>query len=110
MTIKLVFSPDDGRVLGAQIVGYEGVDKRIDLLASVIQHKGTVVELTEIEHAYAPPYSSAKDPVNIVGFVAENVLLERAHTSYASPFSHTPQAEYYPWASGREADDPLSTR
>ncbi len=74
MTIKTVFAPDTGRLLGAQIVGYEGVDKRIDLFASVLRVGGTVEDLGEIEHAYAPPYSSAKDPVNIAGFVAENVL------------------------------------
>ncbi|ADN02450.1 FAD-dependent oxidoreductase [Spirochaeta thermophila] len=95
MTIKLIFSPDDGRVLGAQIVGYEGVDKRIDLLASVIQRKGTVTELTEIEHAYAPPYSSAKDPVNIVGFVAENVLLGKSRHIHWYDILNAPQDEYF---------------
>ncbi len=74
MTIKIVFSPENGRLFGAQVVGYEGVDKRLDLLATVIKNNGTVYDLTEIEHAYAPPYSSAKDPVNIAGFVAENIL------------------------------------
>ena len=74
MTIKTIFEPDTGRLLGAQIVGYEGVDKRIDLFASILRTGGTVEDLGEIEHAYAPPYSSAKDPVNIAGFVAENVL------------------------------------
>ncbi|MCG8478455.1 MAG: DsrE/DsrF/DrsH-like family protein, partial [Spirochaetales bacterium] len=78
MSIKTLFSPADGRLLGAQIVGYDGVDKRIDLMAAVIRGGGTLHELTEIEHAYAPPYSSAKDPVNIAGFVAENVLLGRS--------------------------------
>ena len=78
MSIKTLFAPDSGRILGAQIVGYEGVDKRIDLFAAIIRSKGTVYDLTELEHAYAPPYSSAKDPVNIAGFVAENVLLSRS--------------------------------
>lgn len=78
MSIKTIFAPEDGRLLGAQIVGYEGVDKRIDLMATAIRHNGTVFDLTEIEHAYAPPYSSAKDPVNIAGFVAENVLRGRS--------------------------------
>lgn len=80
MTIKIVFSPDDGRLFGAQIVGYVGVDKRIDLLASIIKLNGTIYDLTEIEHAYAPPYSSAKDPVNIAGFTAENILNKTANT------------------------------
>ncbi len=78
MSIKTLFDPGTGRVLGAQIVGYEGVDKRIDLFAAIIRAKGTIHDLTELEHAYAPPYSSAKDPVNIAGFVAENVFLGRS--------------------------------
>lgn len=74
MTIKVIFSPADGKLLGAQIVGYDGVDKRIDLLAQVIKSGGTVADLTRIEHAYAPPYSSAKDPVAMAGYVAGNIL------------------------------------
>lgn len=74
MCIKILFSPKDGRLFGAQIVGYDGVDKRIEMLAQTVQHHGTVYELSELEHAYAPPYSSAKDPVNMAGFVAENIL------------------------------------
>ena len=74
MTIQLAFSPKTGRILGAQVVGYDGVDKRIDLLSLLIQKNGTIYDLTELEHAYAPPYSSAKDPVNMAGFVAENLL------------------------------------
>jgi rhodanese-related sulfurtransferase len=74
MAIKLVFSPSSGRILGAQIVGGEGVDKRIDVLATAIRGQMTVYDLEELELAYAPPYSSAKDPVNIAGFVAANTL------------------------------------
>lgn len=74
MTIKVVFSPEDGKLLGAQIVGYDGVDKRIDTIAEVIKNGGSVTDLTGIEQAYAPPYSSAKDPVAIAGYVAENIL------------------------------------
>jgi pyruvate/2-oxoglutarate dehydrogenase complex dihydrolipoamide dehydrogenase (E3) component/rhodanese-related sulfurtransferase len=73
-TLKLVFSPTTRRVLGAQGAGYGGVDKRIDVIATAIKAGMTVDDLTEIEHAYAPPYSSAKDPVNMAGFVAQNVL------------------------------------
>jgi NADPH-dependent 2,4-dienoyl-CoA reductase/sulfur reductase-like enzyme/peroxiredoxin family protein/rhodanese-related sulfurtransferase/TusA-related sulfurtransferase len=73
MTIKLIFD-DERKVLGAQIVGYAGVDKRIDLFAAVLGFGGTIDDLQEIEHAYAPPFSSAKDPVNIAGFIAENIL------------------------------------
>ncbi|RKD34204.1 CoA-disulfide reductase [Thermohalobacter berrensis] len=73
MTIKLIFTPK-GEVLGAQIVGYDGVDKRIDVIASAIRFGGTIYDLKELELAYAPPYSSAKDPVNMAGFTAENIL------------------------------------
>jgi rhodanese-related sulfurtransferase len=58
------------------------VDKRLDILASVIQRKSTIFELTEFEHAYAPPFSSAKDPINIAGFVAENILEKQLHLFY----------------------------
>jgi NADPH-dependent 2,4-dienoyl-CoA reductase/sulfur reductase-like enzyme/rhodanese-related sulfurtransferase len=75
MLIKLLFTPDEGRVLGAQIVGGKGVDKRIDVLAVAIQTGMTVRDLEEIELAYAPQYGSAKDPINIVGNVATNVLV-----------------------------------
>lgn len=74
MSIKLMFSPNTGKILGAQIVGREGVDKRIDVLATAIRGAMTVFDLEELELAYAPPYSSAKDPVNIAGFVAANLL------------------------------------
>ncbi|HOJ50578.1 MAG TPA: FAD-dependent oxidoreductase [Spirochaetota bacterium] len=73
LTIKITFSRD-GKLYGAQLVGYEGVDKRTDLLSSIIQKNGTIYDLQLIEHSYAPPYSSAKDPVNIAGFVAENII------------------------------------
>ncbi len=74
MCLKLIFSPDTRRVLGAQATGYNGVDKRIDVIATAIRGNMTVDDLAGIEHAYAPPYSSAKDPVNMAGFVAQNVL------------------------------------
>lgn len=74
MSVKIIFSPSEGRLLGAQIVGYDGVDKRIDEYAQVIKHHGTIADLMSLEHAYAPPYSSAKDPVAVSGYVAENIL------------------------------------
>jgi len=74
LSIKITFSPQDGRLYGAQVVGFDGVDKRIEMLAQVIKHKETVHDLVELEHAYAPPFSSAKDPVNLAGMVAENIL------------------------------------
>ena len=74
MDIKITFSPSDGRLYGAQIVGYDGVDTRIDQFALAIKQGATVEQLTRLEHAYAPPFSSAKDPVAIAGYVAGNIL------------------------------------
>ncbi|MFY9140604.1 MAG: DsrE/DsrF/DrsH-like family protein [Thermacetogeniaceae bacterium] len=74
MHIKLIFDPEDGRILGAQIIGREGVDKRIDVLAAALRRKETVFHLQEIELAYAPPFSSAKDPVNLAGYTAGNII------------------------------------
>jgi len=73
MHLKLLFTRK-GRILGAQIVGHDGVDKRIDVLATAMQAGLTVYDLQELELAYAPPYGSAKDPVNFAGFVASNLL------------------------------------
>ena len=74
MTIKVVFSPDNGKLFGAQIVGVDGVDKRIDTFAMAIKQGLGITSLMEIEHAYAPPYSSAKDPVAMSAYVAGNIL------------------------------------
>jgi len=74
MTIKMLFSPDGDKLFGAQIIGMDGVDKRIDTIAAAIRLGGSVKDLTRLEFAYAPPYSSAKDPVNMAGFTAENVI------------------------------------
>ena len=73
MTIKVIFEKETYRLLGAQIVGYEGVDKRIDVLATAIHAGMKAPELKELDLAYAPPYSSAKDPVNMAGYMAENI-------------------------------------
>ena len=73
MALKLTFSPESGKIFGAQIVGYDGVDKRIHQIALLIKNGGTIHDLTLVEHAYAPPFSSAKDPVAIAGYVACNV-------------------------------------
>lgn len=73
MTLKLVFEKGSYRILGAQIAGYDGVDKRIDVLATAIRAGMKAYELVELDLAYAPPYSSAKDPVNMAGFMAENI-------------------------------------
>ena len=73
MTMKVVFEKETYRLLGAQIVGYEGVDKRIDVLATAIFAKLKATELKDLDLAYAPPYSSAKDPVNMAGFMIDNI-------------------------------------
>jgi len=73
IALKLLFE-DEGRILGAQAFGAEGVDKRIDVIATVLRLKGTVHDLAELELTYAPPFSSAKDPVNMAGYLAQNVL------------------------------------
>ena len=74
MAVKLLFSRPDGRVLGAQIIGYDGVDKRIDVISTAMRSRLTVFDLERLELAYAPMYSSAKDPVNIAGYTAANIL------------------------------------
>jgi len=74
MHIKLLFAPDNGRILGAQVVGYDGVDKRIDVFATALRANMTVHDLEMLELAYAPPYGSAKDPVNMAGFIGSNLL------------------------------------
>jgi rhodanese-related sulfurtransferase len=95
MTIQLAFTPGEGKLLGAQVVGSEGVDKRLDVLSSVIKRGGTINDLTEIEHAYAPPFSSAKDPVNIAGFAAENLLLNRVKTFYWDEVAEEGGTQYF---------------
>jgi CoA-disulfide reductase len=74
MSFKLLFGKNDGKLLGAQIVGYDGVDKRIDVIATALRAGMTVHDLEKLELAYAPPFSSAKDPVNIAGYTASNIL------------------------------------
>ncbi len=74
MTLKLLFDPDDGAILGAQAVGGSGVDKRIDVLATAMAAGLTAEALADLELAYAPPFSSAKDPVNMLGYMAENLM------------------------------------
>ncbi|WP_150276019.1 FAD-dependent oxidoreductase [Paenibacillus tepidiphilus] len=79
ITLKVLFAPE-GRILGAQAVGYDGVDKRIDDIAVAIHFGGHISDLAELELSYAPPYSSAKDPVNMAGYAAENMLAGRVKT------------------------------
>lgn len=77
MDIKLLFHPENGKLWGAQAVGSQGVDKRIEMIAQVLRHHGDISDLCETEQAYAPPFASAKDPVNMAGFVAENICSGR---------------------------------
>jgi NADPH-dependent 2,4-dienoyl-CoA reductase/sulfur reductase-like enzyme/rhodanese-related sulfurtransferase len=91
MAIQIAFSPEDGKIYSAQIAGQEGVDKRIDILSSIIKRGSNIAELVEFEHAYAPPYSSAKDPVNMAGFVAENILLDRLRIFYWDDIKKLPE-------------------
>jgi NADPH-dependent 2,4-dienoyl-CoA reductase/sulfur reductase-like enzyme/rhodanese-related sulfurtransferase len=90
MHLKVLFDPLDGTVLGAQAAGYDGVDKRIDVLAVAIRAGLTVEDLEELELAYAPPYGSAKDPVNMAGFQASNVLRGDLHLWYAEEWPALP--------------------
>jgi len=91
MFIKLLFSPDDGKVLGAQITGYDMVDKRIDVIATAIRGGMTIYDLEELELSYAPPFSSAKDPVNMVAYVAENILTGKSLPFYLEDLSSLPE-------------------
>ena len=82
MSIKITFDPKTGKLYGGQIVGYDGVDKRIDEIALVIKHEGTIYDLMKVEQAYAPPFSSAKDPVAVAGYVAENIITGKVQPVY----------------------------
>ncbi|SHI42590.1 NADPH-dependent 2,4-dienoyl-CoA reductase, sulfur reductase [Desulfosporosinus lacus DSM 15449] len=90
LTLKLIFN-EEGKILGAQGVGNDGVDKRMDVIATVIRLGGTVTDLSELELCYAPPFSSARDPVNLAGYVAENVLAGRVEILTAEQFRAYPK-------------------
>ena len=80
MVIKVIYEKKTGKILGAQIVGHDGVDKRCDVIATAIRGSMTASDLTELELCYSPPYSSAKDPVNMAGYVIENVIADNVKT------------------------------
>lgn len=84
--IKVLFAPDTGRLLGAQVVGFEGVDKRLDVFATALQANLRVQDLQNLELAYAPPYGSAKDPINMAGFIGANILAGDFDPWYAEDF------------------------
>lgn len=89
LTLKLTFDPSSGKLYGAQCVGYDGVDKRIDQIAMLIKNNGTVYDLIKTEHAYAPPFSSAKDPIAIAGYVASNIISGAMPVISWREFQHT---------------------
>ena len=91
MTMKVVFEKETYRLLGAQIVGYEGVDKRIDVLATAIHAGMKATELKELDLAYAPPYSSAKDPVNMAGFIIDNLATGTVKQWHLDDLSRLPR-------------------
>jgi len=74
INMKLIFEKENGKILGVQAVGIDGVEKRVDVIATAMRYNGTVYDLADLELAYAPPYGSAKDPVNMLGFLGENIL------------------------------------
>lgn len=82
MSIKITFDKESGKLYGGQIVGYDGVDKRIDEIALVIKQQGSIYDLIKVEQAYAPPFSSAKDPVAVAGYVAENIISGKVNPVY----------------------------
>lgn len=94
LTLKLAFSPTDGRILGAQVIGKDGVDKRIDVIATSITAGMTVYDLEHLELAYAPPFGSAKDPVNMAGFVASNVLRKDTEIIHAQQITEQSLKDY----------------
>jgi NADPH-dependent 2,4-dienoyl-CoA reductase/sulfur reductase-like enzyme/rhodanese-related sulfurtransferase len=91
LTVKVLFELETARILGAQIIGFEGVDKRIDVFATAIHAKMTAYDLTKIDLAYAPPYSSAKDPVNMAGYMIENILTGKVKQFYWDDISSLPK-------------------
>ncbi len=88
MSLKLLFNPADGTILGAQAVGGSGVDKRIDIIATAMAVGISAPDLADLELAYAPPFSSAKDPVNMLGYMAENVLADDSGSAEADEVEH----------------------
>jgi NADPH-dependent 2,4-dienoyl-CoA reductase/sulfur reductase-like enzyme/peroxiredoxin family protein/rhodanese-related sulfurtransferase/TusA-related sulfurtransferase len=86
MDVKCLYSPEGGRILGAQITGFDGVDKRLDVFATAIRLGATVFDLEKLELAYAPPFGSAKDPVNMIGFIGSNILNGDLHAWFSTDY------------------------
>lgn len=104
LTLKVIFTPE-GKILGAQGIGHKGVDKRIDVIATAIKGGINVAELQEIELAYAPPFNSAKDPVNILGYYAENILNKDIRVSRIDEIESLTAKENYELLDVRTADE-----
>lgn len=105
MLMKVIFEIPTGRILGAQIVGYTGVDKRCDVLAASIRMGATAHDLTELELAYSPPFGAPKDPVNIAGFVIENMLEGRMNKVEWADMAGMPEEEDAIFIDVRGEDD-----
>ncbi len=109
--MKVLYEKESLRLLGAQIVGGEGVDKRIDVLATAIRAKMTALGLTELDLSYAPPYSSAKDPVNMAGFMIEDLERGEKYGSSIGMMSkaYPAMAALHCWMSVRKANIGVGT-
>jgi rhodanese-related sulfurtransferase len=94
LTVKVLFSAPEGKILGAQAVGEAGTEKRIDVISALMGKGGTVSDMARFEQAYAPPYSSAKDPVNMAGFAAENILTGKVRVITWDSLRDAPAGEY----------------
>lgn len=104
MTLKVIFDKT-GKILGAQNIGFDGVEKRIDVIATVIRFNGTIYDLEELELSYAPPYSSAKDPVNMAGFVGENILKKQMDVTLAFEIENLKKEEDVIFLDVRESSE-----
>lgn len=94
LILKLIFSHDGKKIYGAQVIGEDGADKRIDTIATAISLGGSIYDLKDLELAYAPPYSSAKDPVNMLGFMAENIINNKVKLAKWNSISPSDSGEY----------------
>ncbi|MGV8083474.1 MAG: FAD-dependent oxidoreductase [Coriobacteriia bacterium] len=92
VTVKLLYDPESGRILGGQVVGREGVDKRVDVISAIMSRGGTVSDLVGFEQAYAPPFSAGRDPINVAGDVADNALTGKSHPISWREFEEARQA------------------
>lgn len=92
VTVKLLYDPESGRVLGGQVVGREGADKRLDVISAIMGRGGTVSDLVDFEQAYAPPFSASRDPINVAGDVADNALTGKSHPVSWREFEEARQA------------------